>query len=248
MEILVSIIAPCFNAAAYIQQTIVSILNQSYTHWELLIIDDCSTDNSAEVIGSYLGDPRIRLYRQDTNKGPGPARNVGIAAAKGKIIAFIDSDDLWSPMKLKLQVAFFLKNFNVALVFCDYEQMDQNGRLLSRVVRAPAVVDYRMLLKSNFIGGLTAAYNVEIVGKRYFVSHGHEDYILWLSILRDGYKAYNLQLPLAQYRLTSASRSSNKFRTATYQWNVYRDFEHLTLARSCYQMLFYILYGIKKHF
>lgn len=244
---LVSVITPNYNSEKYISETIQSVIRQTYQQWELIIVDDGSADNSLSIINDYLSDPRIKLYRQPFNQGPVAARNKGIEMASGRYIAFLDSDDAWAPEKLEKQLPFFKTANDVAIVFADYEQMDEAGNLLNKVITAPSTVTYASLLKTNYIGCLTAVYDQQLLGKRYFVNHGHEDYILWLSILRDGYCARNTGEVLARYRKSQHSLSGNKLKAATWQWGIYRNVEKINLFKSIRLFCSYFIHALKKH-
>lgn len=244
---LVSVITPNYNSEKYIRETIESVIRQTYQHWEMIIVDDGSRDNCISVINTYLSDPRIKLYRQPVNQGPVAARNKGIEMALGRYIAFLDSDDAWAPEKLEKQVRLFETADNAAIVFADYDQMDESGNPLNKIITAPAIVTYASLLKTNYIGCLTAVYDQQLLGKRYFVNHGHEDYILWLSILREGYSAYNTGEVLARYRKSQHSLSGNKLKAATWQWSIYRNVEKLNLFKSTWLFCSYFVHALKKH-
>ena len=242
---IVSIVTPCYNSKQYIRETITSVIAQTYPYWELIIVDDCSTDGSVAVVEEYLSDPRVRLIRLSTNQGPVIARNTAIEHAKGKYIAFLDSDDVWLPQKLEKQVPLF-KQDNVGIVFSWYKQMNSKGDDISDVI-SPAEVTYKTNLITNHIGCLTAVYNVSLLGKRYFIEHGHEDYILWLSILKEGYIAVNANELLAKYRKLDNSLSANKLKAAKWQWKIYRNIEKIGLIRSLYFFCTYAYYALKKH-
>ena len=179
---LVSIITPCYNAAPFISQAIESVLAQSFGDWEMIIVDDCSSDDSLSIIQKYARiDSRIRYLRTDKPSGsPTLPRNMGIKEAKGRYIAFLDSDDIWLPNKLSDQLKVFEKS-EVAIVFSNYEKVSLGGERCGREVIAPCEVDYRLLLKGNCIGCLTAMYDSALTGKIFFKEIGHEDYVCWLS-------------------------------------------------------------------
>lgn len=243
MSFLVSIIVPCYNAENTIAQTIESVLRQTYLKWEMIIIDDCSTDSSAFIIKGYeKKDSRIIYLRTNSPSGsPSLPRNVGIEAAKGRYIAFLDSDDMWLPHKLEEQVNF-LNDAEIAIVFSDYEKINMEGHRTFRIVKAPLLVNYSLLLKGNCIGCLTAMYDSEKVGKIGFENVGHEDFVLWLSILKKGFKARNTGTVTALYRVGKHSVSSNKLKVLSWQWNILRRVEKLPLYKSCY---FYIHYAVR---
>ena len=173
---LVSIITPCYNAAPFISQAIESVLAQSFGDWEMIIVDDCSSDDSLSIIQKYARiDSRIRYLRTDKPSGsPTLPRNMGIKEAKGRYIAFLDSDDIWLPNKLSDQLKVFEKS-EVAIVFSNYEKVSLGGERCGREVIAPCEVDYRLLLKGNCIGCLTAMYDSALTGKIFFKEIGHED-------------------------------------------------------------------------
>lgn len=184
---LVSIITPMYNSEKFIEATIKSVLNQTYQEWEMLIIDDCSTDNSPNIVKSYMQqDSRIKCIKTETNKGVSNARNLALSKATGQFIAFLDSDDQWNSSKLEKQVNFMLEN-DYVISFTSYELMDENDKKLNKVIKVPPNVDYKRLLKGNILGCLTVVidkskldFEIRMSGVR------HEDYVLWLSILKKG--------------------------------------------------------------
>lgn len=247
---IVSIITPVYNASQYIGEMICSVLGQTYSNWELILVDDCSTDSSGKIINDFVHkDKRIKYVRLLENSGSATVpRNVGTEMAKGNIIAFLDSDDIWYPQKLEKQIDLLRENIETAIVFADYEYIDSCGKRLKRIVSAPHIVNYSSLLKTNSIGLLTGIYNVDKLGKRYFINVGHEDYVFWLSILREGYQAVNVGSCLAAYRILEQSLSSNKSKAAGWQWNIYRNVERLNYIQSLYYFSLYFINAIKKHF
>lgn len=244
---LVSIITPAYNAASYIGETIESVLKQTYPHWELLIVDDCSTDESSAIIADYAAqDSRIRYFKTASPSGsPCLPRNMGIKAANGRFIAFLDSDDCWLPNKLEEQLPLFEK-LDVGIVYSDYEKMTERGERNQRVVKAPACADYRQLLLGNVIGCLTAVYDTAKVGKVYFENHSHEDYILWLSILKQGYVARNSGKVSACYRVREHSVSSNKWKALSWQWDIYRNVEKIGFLKAAYCFVHYAYKAFRK--
>lgn len=244
---LISIITPCYNSQAYISQAIESVLSQSYADWELIIVDDCSKDDSAAIIRRYAEkDGRIKYLKTERPSGsPTLPRNRGIEHAQGRYIAFLDSDDAWLPDKLERQLKLF-EDERVAIAFADYEKMTEEGVRNNRVVRAPQEVDYGQLLLGNVIGCLTAVYDTERVGKMYFPHHAHEDFILWLSILKKGFVARNTGTVEALYRVRRQSVSSNKRRTMAWQWDIYRQVEQLGWLKSAYCFAHYAWKAFRK--
>lgn len=243
----VSVITPAYNAARFIRETIKSVKAQTFTRWEMIVIDDCSTDGTREVVEEEAGnDPRIRLMRMHENSRQAHARNKGIREARGKYIAFLDSDDLWHPEKLAVQIEFMEKTGYV-LTYSSYRKINEKGDVISKPLKFPPVVNLDCLLKSNYIGCLTAVYNSEKIGKVYMPNiTKREDYALWLKILSMGNKAYLVDRCLAMYRIRRGSVSNNKASAAFYQWKIYRDIERLSLIKSLQYFISYALYGLMK--
>ena len=244
---MISIIVPCYNSQAYIKQAIDSVRAQIYSDWELIIVDDCSTDNSAAIIQEYIrNDSRIKYLKTEKPSGsPTLPRNMGIKAAEGRFIAFLDSDDAWLPDKLEKQVKLF-DDERVAIVFSDYEKMSEEGERNNRVIKAPMKVSYKQLLRGNVIGCLTAIYDTAKVGKMFFMQHTHEDYILWLSILKKGFVAVNTRTVEALYRVRRNSVSSNKLKVLSWQWDIYRNIEKTGLLKAMYYFAHYAYKAYRK--
>src|SRR5690606_30251642 len=240
----VSIITPSYNSAQYIVRTIDSILAQTYRNWELLVIDDCSTDNSRDVIQKYMdNDSRIRLISLNENSGAAVARNTGIRNASGRFIAFLDSDDTWHPEKLDKQINFMLSN-HYPFTFTNYCKVNENGNFI-KDVKTPLVVNYNKMLQTNYIGCLTVIYDTNSLGKVYFpLIRKRQDYALWLKILKITPNGYALNENLAFYTVRSDSISANKFNVAKYNWTVYREVEKLSLIRAIYCFINYAILGI----
>lgn len=243
MNSIVSIITPCYNASSYISFTIESALKQTYPNWELIIVDDCSTDNSSDIIKQFIsGDTRIKYFKTDNPSGsPVLPRNIGIEKATGRYIAFLDSDDIWLPTKLEEQLKLF-KDDKTAVAFSNYEKMNEAGDRNQRIIIAPKETNYHNLLKGNVIGNLTGIYDTEKVGKVYCQDIRHEDYVLWLSILKKGYLAKNTNTVTALYRVRENSVSSNKLKILSWQWNILRNVEKISLPKAIY---YYINYAIR---
>lgn len=239
---------PCYNSVVFILQAIESITKQTWKDWELLIVNDCSTDDSELIIRKFLQqDSRIRYFKTDKSSGsPVLPRNIGIENAKGRYIAFLDSDDAWLPNKLETQLKMFEQYEDMAICFSNYEKMTDKGERNNRIVQAPVITSYKQLLLGNVIGCLTAVYDTEKVGKVFFQNHSHEDYILWLEILKKGYTARNTNTVEALYRVRENSVSSNKLKTLSWQWDIYRNVENIGLFRSCYYFMNYAYRAFKK--
>lgn len=238
---------PCYNAAAFLKDAIESVIIQTYMEWELLIIDDCSLDNSVSIIKEYQRkENRIRFFTTKLPSGsPAIPRNIGIDQAKGRYIAFLDSDDVWLPTKLQEQVSLF-EDSHVAVVFSNYEKMAEDGTCSGRMIIAPQKACYRSLLRGNVIGNVTGIYDTQKVGKIFFQDVHHEDYVLWLSILKQGYIAVNTNTVTALYRLRKNSVSSNKMNVLSWQWNIYVNIEKIGFLKSAYFFMCYVYKALKK--
>lgn len=245
---LVSIITPAYNAADYIVETIESVLAQTYTSWEMLIVNDCSQDNTAEIVQSYAAkDKRIKLISLQQNSGAAAARNTAIQNAKGRYIAFLDSDDLWKKEKLQKQIEFMQQN-GYAFTYTSYEHFKEVKENIQNQVQIPKSLNYKQALKGNKIGCLTVMLDRKQIANIHFTTQKHEDYILWLNILKQGITAYGMQESLALYRTgNSKSVSSNKLQSALWTWNVYRNSQRLSVVKSMYYMWFYVVSGLRKH-
>jgi teichuronic acid biosynthesis glycosyltransferase TuaG len=249
LQPLVSVITPLFNSEPYIQSTIESVLNQTYTNWEMIIVDDCSEDKSAEIVLRFAAaDQRIKYHKLEKNYGaPYAARNFATSQAKGTFIAFLDSDDLWHKEKLEKQISF-MQTDQLEISFTAYSKIYlSDPAKKSKIITVPAVVNFKSLLKTNHIGCLTAIYDVRKVGKLFQPGpQYHEDYIMWLKTLRKGFKAYGLNEVLAEYRVHRNSISNNKIKMARVTWNIYRKTMELNALQSAWYFLNYSFNGIKK--
>ena len=239
----VSIITPCFNAEATLEKTVASVLAQSYSDWELILIDDHSTDATYTHVKRYAEkDPRIKAVRMEANGGAAKARNRGIEMAQGQYIAFIDADDLWHPDKLKTQISLMESN-NWALSFTSYKRIDGGGKSLNNV-GVPLRTNYKKLLKTNYIGCSTAIYDSKVVGKVLMPDiRKRQDFALWLKLLKKCEFAHGIKEPLTTYRVHRSSLSSNKANSARYNWHIYRNIEKLGLLRSIYYFSHYAARG-----
>ena len=226
-----SVIMPVYNSSLTLSQSIDSLLAQTFTDFDLIAVDDCSSDDSAAILKSYAAkDPRVKVILSERNEGVAHARNLGISAAKGRYLAFLDSDDLWLPEKLEMQYGEFCRGASV--VFSSYVRFFIDGR--EKEVVAPSEATYKSLLKGNCIGNLTGAYDSQLLGKFYQEPVGHEDYLMWLRILSTGAVACGLRRPLARYRVGESSLSGNKVRAARWTWMIYRQKLGLNLPVALY--------------
>lgn len=244
---LISVITPTFNSAPYIQSTIQSVKNQTYTNWEMVVVDDCSEDNTREILEQEAAaDPRIKLHWLKENSGAAVARNTALREARADFIAFLDADDQWLPEKLAKQLKYMQDN-DLAFTYTQYSIMDQNGQDTGKVVEIPQSIDYHGLLKNTIIGFLTVMVNREKTGEIQMPNiRTRQDFALELAILKRGITAYGLQETLSRYRVVKGSISSNKIKTAKRNWQVYRKIEKLGLAYSMWCFVNYAYHAVKK--
>lgn len=243
---LVSIVTPAYNCADFITETIRSVQNQTYTNWEMLIVDDCSSDHTREVIESISAqDPRVRYLCLETNSGAAMARTRAMQEARGEYIAFLDSDDLWLPEKLERQIAFMTEN-GYAFTSTAYEHVDDAGNPMG-VVKKPAVrADYNRVLLDCPVGNSTVMYSVAKMGKFEVPNiRKRNDYALWLKMLKKEQYIWGMQEVLAQYRIRQDSISRNKLALVKHHWYLYREIEHLSVVRSAFHVCWF---GIIKIF
>lgn len=245
---LVSIITPTYNASRFVRETINSVRAQSYSNWELIIVDDCSTDNTLEIVKEECeSDSRIKFHKLSKNSGSAKARNKAIKLAKGKYIAFLDSDDLWKPQKLQTQILYMKRN-DLAFTFTSYEVMSEAGNLLGKKVKAPTEVSYNYLLKNTIIGCLTVVLDKTKIKKIEMPNiRICQDTALWLDILKSGVTARGIDEELSLYRIVGKSASRNKLKSASHLWKVYREFEKLSLVYSIWCFVHYSFNAFKKN-
>lgn len=244
---LISIIMAAYNAEKTIEQAINSVLSQTYTNFELLVVNDCSTDRTAELVKSIAAkDSRVRLISNVKNNGVSYTRKHGLEEAKGSWIAILDSDDAWAPEKLEKQIDL-QRRTNADLLFTGSAFMDSEGQSIDWHLHAPAEVTYRQLLKQNVLSNSSALVRKELYAKHYAIGDGmHEDFAIWLSILKKGTKAYGVDEPLLIYRIAKSSKSGNKVKAARMNWNTYR-YVGLNLMEAIYYECWYIFNGIRKY-
>jgi len=243
----VSIITPTYNSQDFIHQTIEAIINQSYTNWELLITDDYSTDATWSILTKYAeSEPRIKIFRLEQNLGPGVARNNSIKHAKGRYIAFCDSDDVWVSDKLEKQLRFLNKN-NIQFTYSAYQKIDEENKK-GGIVKPPTIVSYNNLLKTCSIGCLTAIYDTEKIGKIYMPEiRKRQDYGLWLKIFQRIGTTKGMVEVLGFYRERKNSVSSNKVKAAQYHYKVLREVAQIPFYKAWYYFLHYAFAGLFKY-
>lgn len=245
---LVSVITPAYNSERFIKEAIRSVLGQTYTNWEMIIVDDGSTDRTVDFIEPYLKqDRRIKLIKLSENKGPAVARNTAFEHARGRYLAFLDADDQWFPKKLEKQLRF-MQERQIAFSFTKYVKVKEDHTETASVVSIPDQVTYRQLLKHNVIGCLTVMLDTTMIGKVRMVNmRSRQDYALWLTLCKQGFTAYGLQETLAKYRVRANSISSNKLKMAKQNWIVYRKVKNLSLIESIWYFMNNVYFSVKKH-
>lgn len=241
----VSVVMPAYNAHQHIGEAIESVLTQTFDDWELIVVDDCSNDATSNIVSGYL-DRRIHYVRNECNLGAAGSRNRALDLARGQYVAFLDSDDVWLPEKLAVQIAF-MESTGTTVSYGDYMRIGEDGTALG-IVRAPAILRYRTMLKSNFIGNLTGIYRVDSIPGLRFEAGGHEDYVFWLRAIRKAIVARSASpgVPLAYYRVVVGSLSSNKFRAMRWQWAIYRRTLRLPVLISCFYFVCYLANALAK--
>lgn len=244
---LVSIITPAYNASADIEASIKSAIEQTYSNWEMLITDDCSTDNTREIILRYSNiDPRVILLQNKVNSGPAEARNNSLNIAKGRYIAFLDSDDLWLPEKLESQIGY-MNQKECGFCFTQYRRfvdLDETGRLIDVPDKK---ITYSQLLKGNCIYTSTVLIDKEVSGEFKMTKTFYDDYVLWLELLKKGVHAYGLKKDLMRYRVRKGSVSRNKLNSAKEVWKLFRDEEQLPLIKRIWYFGHWGMHNVAKY-
>lgn len=245
-EKLVSIIMPAYNCEDFISSSLDSVIAQTYKNWEIIVVDDCSTDQTATIVNHYRNiDDRIKYFKLEKNSGAATARNTGTTIAKGSYIAFLDSDDLWFSEKLTKQIHFMEKNgFNFTCT--SYTKINETGEYLGGVVKAWKQLDYIGVLKYS-AGNSTVIYNSESLGKFIIpIIKKRNDYVMFLQIIKKEKYLHGIDEPLGSHRIRVGSISSNKFSLLKYHWTVYRKLENLSLIKSSYLLLHWVLRTVLK--
>ena len=244
---LISVITPSYNAEEFIEKTIQSVLNQTFSDWEMIIADDCSTDGTRDILKRYEeDDERIHAIFLKENQGAAAARNAALSKAEGRYVAFLDSDDVWKAEKLDKQLAFMRKHQH-AFTFTAYELISQDGEPLHKTIHAPVSLAYDDVLKNTIIGCLTVMIDREQTGDiRMPNIRTRQDLATWLSVLKRGFKAFGLNEPLAEYRIVETSISRNKWKAARKTWYVYREIERLHLMKATWCFFHYAKNAVMK--
>lgn len=249
MQEKVSIITPTYNSQNYIEETIKSVIMQTYKNWELIIVDDNSSDNTCAFVEKWLlKDERVHLFKLNENSGAAVARNLALHNSTGRFIAYLDSDDLWYPEKLNHQVEFMLKG-KYGFSCTSYEVIDSYGNSMNKFIYMKNKLDYNGFLTNNLLQTVGIMCDTSIVDKKYMempLMRRRQDAATWLQILKNGNACYGMDEILAKYRRVEGSLSSNKFKAAKGVWFLYRKVEHLSLVFSCYCFIRYAMLAIWK--
>lgn len=243
---LVSIIMPAFNCADFILHAIHSVEEQSYTNWELLIVDDCSTDNTREVVEEVVKkDFRVKLFKLFQNSGAAISRITALDNANGEYIAFLDSDDVWFPEKLEKQINFMKEN-DIDFSCTAYDKIDESGNKLNKVINVRRKQNYNDVLKTC-PGNSTVIYNIKHIGKVTIPTiRKRNDYVMWLKVIKKANYLHGLDEVLSSHRIRMGSISSNKFSLVKYHWHVYRKIEKLSLMKSTYLIMYWGIVTVLK--
>ena len=245
---LVSIITPSYNSAKFIAETIQSVQNQTYSNWEMIIVDDGSSDETENVVLSIIeNDNRIQFHKLSQNSGPAVARNTGIEKASGDYMTFIDADDIWFPTFIENNIKTIQKT-GISFVFSSYRRANEQLEFVYSDFIVPNKVSYTDILKSNSISCLTAFLDIKKLGKKYMpLIRKRQDMGLWLNYLKVIPFAYGIQETQAIYRIRENSLSRKKSDLIKYQWQFYRQVENLNLFQSAYYMLHWMYRGFMKY-
>lgn len=244
-----SIITPVYNSEKYLKNTIENVINQTYKNLEMILVDDCSTDNSEKIIKEFCKkDPRIKYIKLKENSGAAVARNTALENSTGRFIAYLDADDLWKENKLEKQVEFMLKN-NYAFTCTSYEKIDENGESKNKIIKMPKQINYNYFLRNTIIQTVGVMVDTKITGKEVLVMPNirrRQDAATWCQLLKNNYDCYGMEDVLSYYRVVSNSLSSNKFKAVKGTWYLYRKIEKLSLIKSCFCFIGYAWNACKK--
>lgn len=242
----VSIITPCYNSSRFLGETINAVMNQTFTDWEWLITDDCSTDHSVEIIQN-INDPRIKLTVAKKNGGAGHARNISLRNAEGRFITFLDADDFWEPNFLE-EMVYFMKKENTELAYSTYARCDENLVPQLEDFKADRDVNFNNMLKTCRLSLLSSMYDSQRVGKEYFPEGSkREDHVMWLNLLKKITVGKPLKKTMAKYRMHATSVSRKKKNIIKDQYLVYRNFMKFSILKSLYYTANWALNGFMKY-
>ncbi len=246
MELLITIITPCYNAQQFLKETAESVFTQTYSNFEWIIIDDCSTDNTWDLLTELSNlDPRIKLFKNEKNSGVAFSRNRGIENSSGAYIAFLDADDIWFSTKLEQQMDMLLKS-DSSFCFTAYKIINENGSY-KKTYHIPLTLDFNEMLNGSVVCLSSTLLNKKAIGDIRFQNIFHEDYIFFIDLLRKK-NAVGLNQPLVAYRKHSNSISKNKFNASLKQFQIYRNYLNMNIWETLPHFISYVFKGIKKHF
>lgn len=244
---MVSIITPAFNASRHLRECIDSVLAQTDENWEMIIVNDASSDDTLSIIEEYaIRDSRIKSISLPVNEGIANARNTGLHHAQGRFVAFLDSDDCWRVDKIQKQLDFMEKN-QASFVFSSYQIMDENSVRSNHIISAPKKVTFSDLVRANYIGCLTVMIDTETVKDLTFPKIKHEDFACWLSVLQTGVVAYGQQEVLADYRKSFGSTSGNKIKAIGWVWNIFKNYLNLGFINALFYTIRYAFNTLLKY-
>ena len=242
-----SVLTPAYNSESYLAETIDSVIAQSFKNWEMIIVDDCSDDETLNIARRYSeNDERIRVIANTENAGTAQSRNRAIENARGRYIAFLDSDDVWLPEKLARQLEF-MQTGKLAFSYTAYRRISDDGNRVGRLITVPEILDYQTLLKNTAITNSTVMIDTQKIRNVHMPDQNIEDYVCWLEIARRGSIMRGLNEDLLRYRVTAGSRSRNKLKHAGYVWHIYREIEKLNLWKACWSFMNYAVRGVIKY-
>ncbi len=245
---IVSVITPVYNAARYLRQTVESAALQTYKKMEIVLVDDCSTDNSAEIIGELKKQyPNIVYYRQPKNMGAGVARNTALELATGRYVAFLDADDIWKKNKITRQIKL-MKAKNAPMSYTAIEMIDEKGKVIKPKRKVKKSVNYKFLLHNTMIATSTVIVDRNKMGNFQMpIRRGGQDYATWLKLLRDGSTAVGIDEALEQYRVAAGSLSSNKFKSIKQVWEIQTQDEKINKVVALWHILCFTVNALKKY-
>lgn len=246
----VSVIIPVYNCEIFIAETIETALSQTYQEIEIILVDDCSKDKSAEIIKGYklLYPDKIFYHRQEKNMGVAVARNTALKMAKGRFVAFLDSDDLWYPNKIEKQIELMNKN-NVAICYTAIEMIDEGGNQLKGKRNVKEKIDYKFLLKNTMIATSSVLIDRNIIGDFQMpLRRSGQDYATWLQLMRNGTVAHGINEVLVEYRKSSNSLSANKFKSVEQVWSIQVKNERINRIKASLNTFCFVINAVKKHY
>ena len=248
IEDLVSVIIPVFNAGRFLDRTIQSVLGQTYRQIEIILVDDCSKDNSAEIIKTYMHDhSQILYFLQKKNMGAGVARNKALELAKGQYVAFLDSDDIWQPEKIGCQVKL-MKEKEIPFCYTAIEMIDENGKIVKSKRNLKEQCDYSYLLCNTIIATSSVVVDRRVLGDfRMSLRRGGQDYATWLMLLRSGIIACGVNEAMVQYRVVSGSLSSNKLKSIKQVWEIQTQDEQIGKIVAAFHVCCFLFNALKKY-